>query len=133
MPLKTPATELSPEVMFDPACGLLSMEGECYPENAVAFFAPLLAEMKCALTVGTQKAISAAFRLRYVNSASSRALRRVLVLLDTFAREGGHVVVRWHHEQDDEVSEELGKELIADLHFIEASCETQGAEAGVPV
>jgi len=86
VPLRTAATELTPEIVFDSAGGLLTMQGECYPENPVAFFAPLLVEMQRFLAASAPRTISADFRLRYVNSASSRVLRRVLVLLDAFPR-----------------------------------------------
>jgi len=43
------------------------------------------------------------------------------------------VTVRWLHEQDDEVSEELGRELTADLHFINVSSESLSAGAGLAV
>ena len=40
--LKSERTSVTPEVVFSPAEQLLRIEGECYPENPLPFFNPIL-------------------------------------------------------------------------------------------
>jgi hypothetical protein len=113
------ATTLTPTVDFVPDAGTLWLTGECYPENPTAFFGPLFA----ALERYFRSAPAAEFELRcelaYVNSASSKALRRMFGLLDAMGHHGVRARVLWVHEPDDETMIELGRDLSAGLHFID--------------
>jgi hypothetical protein len=118
-PLRIPSTELTPEVVFDPAENLLSIEGDCYPENPLAFYGPLLEVIQQHLATTAGERFFATFHLRYVNSASTKALARLLRSLDRHGQTGGRVLVRWEHEQEDEVGESLGRELTEELHHLD--------------
>ena len=59
----------------------------------------------------------AVFRLRYANSPSARALRRMVVLLDRAAQRGPDVSVAWEHDDDD--APELVSLLADGLHFLD--------------
>jgi hypothetical protein len=113
-PLSLAPTAATPGVRFAPAEQHLSLEGDCYPENPRAFFAPLLGAL-AAYASGASGAPPAAFladvHLRYVNSASTVALRQLFVELDRLASWGTRVEVRWMYDVDDDVGEELGKDL----------------------
>ncbi len=54
----------------------------------------------------------------YVNSSSTRSLQQLLTLLDSSAREGARVEVRWLVEVDDDAMTELGIDLLSDKHSL---------------
>jgi len=116
--LELPRTAFTPEVTFRYEAGTLAMSGECYPENPAAFFGPLMAAIERHFRAGGGETFDATFRLSYVNSASTKALRRILGILDAMGEHGTIVAVTWEHEVDDDMSSELGEDLAAGLHFI---------------
>jgi hypothetical protein len=112
-PLKLPATSVTPQVTFEPDRGFLSMTGECYPENPTPFFAPVLGAVEGHFRRTTLREFEARFRLSYVNSASTKALRRLFGLLHAMAEHGLVVSVAWEHDPDDDTAVELGEDLAA--------------------
>jgi len=109
--LEIPRTPVTPAVHFAPEQNLLRFEGDCYPENPRLFFAPLLEALDGHLDRANPPEFVADFHLRYVNSASTVALRRLFLRLDRLGQQGGRVLVRWRHDPDDDVNEELGRDL----------------------
>lgn len=116
-PLLLDPTAVTPEVAFLPAEGTLAIRGECYPENPIAFFGQVMAAV--GLHLGTHpERLSVALQLAYVNSASTKAFRKLLVKLDEAAHRGTAVTVAWEHEASDDTMAELGRDLLEDLHFL---------------
>ena len=111
-------TAVTPEVRFDPAGHTLAVVGECYPENPIPFFGQLFAALQVHLS--TQPAqLDVTLRLSYVNSASTKAVRKLLLKLDEAAGRGTHVSVCWEHEVGDETIAELGEDLAEGLHQLD--------------
>jgi hypothetical protein len=111
------ATAVTPEVAFHPAEGTLAIRGECYPESPISFFGQVMAAV--GLHLGTRPArLAVALQLAYVNSASTKAFRKLLVRLDEAAQRGTAVTVAWEHEASDDTMAELGRDLLEDLHFL---------------
>ena len=113
--LQLAATTVTPQVTFDPDRGLLVMSGECYPENPTPFFAPIFAALEGHFRQTTLREFEARLRLSYVNSASTKALRRLFGLLHAMAEHGVIVSVAWQHDPDDDAVAELGEDLAAGL------------------
>jgi hypothetical protein len=111
-------TANTPDVVLQPADGTLHVEGDCYPENPALWFGPIFIAI-AAFTATRPTSLRAVFRLRYVNSASTKALRRLFVLLDRAGQAGVEVAIRWEHDVEDDVAQELGELLAEDLHFID--------------
>jgi hypothetical protein len=112
-PLRIAPAKSTFRVDFDPQ-GRLELTGSSYPEDAVAFFAPLRAWLQAYLAAAPERT---ALRLQvdYVNTSSSKCLLDLLDLLEARHRAGGGVRVEWLYDADDEDMRELGEELAEDL------------------
>jgi hypothetical protein len=122
--LRLDRSAFTPEVVLDPALRTLTLRGECYPENPAPFFTPILAALERCLVQGGPGSFEVTLQLSYVNSASTKALRRLLQRLDGAAERGLHVKVVWEHEASDETMAELGEDLGAGIHFIDLMART---------
>jgi hypothetical protein len=117
--IRLQATNLTPAVTFLPEAGTLWLTGECYPENPTAFFGPIFAALERHFRASTAADFELRCELAYVNSASSKALRRMFGLIDAMGHHGLRGRVLWVHEPDDETMVELGRDLSSGLHFVE--------------
>jgi len=110
--IRARATADTPEVTFDLAANTLSIVGECYPENALDFFGPLLDRLKRHFAKGGVQRFRAHIDIHYVNTMGTKALQNVLACLDAEAAAGADVEVVWLHDPEDDALEELGRYLL---------------------
>ena len=114
------ATSATPEVNFDFAARTLMLKGESYPENAAAFFRPLLLAVEAWLA--DQPAGSSPLQLHvalsYFNSSSTKLLFEFFELLNGFALQGKTCELHWYYDADDDISEEFGQEVSMDFPSI---------------
>lgn len=122
--LQIPPTERSPLVDFDFDQHRLRLEGESYPEDAAAFFGPLIAALdrylKRLRAEPPASALVVDLRLAYFNSSSAKAFMNIFQRLEAAARDGVEVQVNWHHQTDDETMMEFGEDFREDFqaaHF----------------
>lgn len=109
------ATATSPEVDFRYDQRLLIIKGESYPENAAAFYAPIVAQLRDFLGGCSGVEITADIALAYFNSSSTKMLFSIFDTLDHAAMAGNKVIVNWYHDEEDETIFEFGEELQADF------------------
>ncbi|SEP97676.1 protein of unknown function [Pseudomonas sp. NFACC02] len=112
------ATATSPEVDFRFDQHLLSMKGESYPENAAAFYAPIVQQLRAFLDAKEGVTITANIALAYFNSSSTKMLFSIFDALDQSAAAGNRIEVNWYYEEEDETIFEFGEELKADFTSI---------------
>lgn len=112
------ATATSPEVDFRFEQNLLAMKGESYPENAAAFYAPIVQRLREYLSGREDTQITANIALAYFNSSSTKMLFSIFDALDQAAQMGNRVEVNWYHDEEDETIFEFGEELKADFTAI---------------
>ncbi|MCS3468650.1 hypothetical protein M2401_002385 [Pseudomonas sp. JUb42] len=112
------ATATSPEVDFRFDQNLLAMKGESYPENAAAFYAPIVQQLREYLGSREDAQITANIALAYFNSSSTKMLFSIFDALDQAAQMGNRVEVNWYHDEEDETIFEFGEELKADFTAI---------------
>jgi hypothetical protein len=117
--LELSRTNLTPEVSFRPERGVLTLTGECYPENPTAFFGPIFSALERHFRAAPPDEFLLRCELSYVNSASTKALRRLFRLLDAMGQHRVKIRVDWAHEPDDETMIELGRDLSSGLHFLD--------------
>lgn len=117
--LHIPATSTSPEVDFRFDQHALSLKGESYPENAAAFYAPIIEQMRKYLAANTGAEITIDVALTYFNSSSTKMLFSIFDALDQAAQAGSRVLMNWYHDEEDETIAEFGEELKADFRAIE--------------
>jgi hypothetical protein len=121
-----PATKETPEVVVDPSKMSFRLSGESYPENAMAFYAPVRNQLEALLSrPAANDGIEAHFNLRYFNSSSTKLIRGLIGMLHRRAAEGARIVAHWYHDPDDDMMAEFGADLkdefdALDFRLIEA-------------
>lgn len=109
-------TDRSPKVDFDFAAGLLRMEGEAYPEDAAAFFGPLLQALKQFVQeTEADRPVRLDIALSYFNSSSAKALMNLFMVLEDAAAAGRPVMIGWHYQEGDDSLQEAGEDFLADF------------------
>lgn len=121
------ATNESPEIDFRYAENRLSIRGESYPENAMAFYSPVRASLQNYLEA-TSGGIEVDVALRYFNSSSTKIIRMLIGMLNAAAEAGKSVVVRWHHDPEDDMMAEFGLDLKEEFRALSLEC-VDSAEA----
>ena len=112
------ATATSPEVDFRFGENLLSLSGESYPENAAAFYAPVIERLRVYLANCADVVVTVNVTLIYFNSSSTKILFGIFDALDQAASSGNRVLVNWFRDEEDETIREFGEELRTDFTAI---------------
>ena len=119
-PLHIPATASSPEIEFRFDSHELSLRGESFPENAAAFYGPVIAALREFLALpDDDHTLLVEVSLTYFNSSSTKMLFTLFDLLDQSASAGRRVVLNWLHDTEDDTIREFGEELMADFHHLD--------------
>lgn len=111
-------TTVTPEIRFLPAEHRLVVAGECYPENPLPFFSPLLSTLKHYFETHKPTQFEAQMQLQYINSASTMSLRSLFSLLNDAGERGTDIRVLWAYDAEDDAIEELGVDLVEDFHNV---------------
>ena len=114
-PLFIAASPTSPEVDFRFDQHTLSIKGESYPENAAAFYGPVIARVKAYLDQCSDAEITVHVSLAYFNSSSTKMLFSFFEALNEAAMAGNQVRLNWYHDEDDDTILEFGQELQDDF------------------
>jgi hypothetical protein len=114
-PLFIAASPTSPEIDFRFDQHTLSIKGESYPENAAAFYGPLIARVQAYLEGCKDAAITVNVSLAYFNSSSTKMLFSFFEALNDAAMAGNQVRLNWYHDEDDDTILEFGQELQDDF------------------
>lgn len=113
--LRAARTAVTPEIVFSRAENKLLIDGECYPENPLPFFTPIVGAIKAHLESHRPGQFDAHMRLQYVNSASTKGLQTIISVLNDAGLQGTNVNVYWTHDPEDDAMEELGQDLVEDF------------------
>ncbi|WP_028225318.1 DUF1987 domain-containing protein [Paraburkholderia ferrariae] len=113
------ATATSPEIDFRFDQNVLALRGESYPENAAAFYAPVMEALNAWLAGCAQAEITVEVTLTYFNSSSTKMLFSLFDALDRAACAGNRVAVNWYRDEEDEMILEFGEELQTDFTAIQ--------------
>ncbi|MEI7344904.1 DUF1987 domain-containing protein [Dickeya chrysanthemi] len=128
-------TASTPTVDFRFDVHQLSLSGESYPENAAAFYGPLIEQVqrylqnrlvqnrlvqnRLAATAGQPAPINVHVSLPYFNSSSTKMLFSLFNILDKAAQQQLPIALHWYYDQDDDIAEEFGQELHIDFPALE--------------
>ena len=116
---KIEATKHTPEVYFDAANNVLSMQGESYPENVDQISKPLFSWLTNYLAqANPDQALTVKIELAYFNSSSSKMLLDLFDCLEEAAAKGDKITVNWIYEADNDSAEEFGEEFKEDLEAL---------------
>lgn len=102
-------TEDTPKVIFDPENKIYEISGRSLPEDVVTFFQPVL-DWLDELRENPKKEIEFDIKLEYFNTASSKQILDIFLMLDEMYKEGSRVRVNWYYSELDEDLGEAGEE-----------------------
>lgn len=91
----------TPRVDFDPATGVMRLEGESHPEDAASFYAPLILWID-GLVSGPPRAVTLELRLTFFSAATRPQLLALLRGLRKWASRGAEVRASWFIDPGDE-------------------------------
>jgi hypothetical protein len=99
-PLILQETGETPKVNFDLINGLLLISGRSLPENAVAFYKPLIDWVDHALLEAEGLSPLVELKLEYFNTASSKQLAKLLLKIEEY-KDRHAITIRWYYEKED--------------------------------
>lgn len=104
------ATEKTPKVNFDPNKGEFEITGKAIPQDAEAFFGPILQWMEEYVTQAAAKT-NVNLNLEYFNISASKRILFVLYKLNELVDKGKQVHVTWHYVESDDDMKEVGQDF----------------------
>lgn len=113
-PIHHEATLSTPTIHFDPAQQRLHISGESYPENAIAFYEPLINSIAEYLNQPAA-ALTIKLNVRYLNTSSVKSLMDIFDIAEEAHCKGQAVVVYWYHDAEDDRSLQIAEEFSEDL------------------
>jgi hypothetical protein len=116
--------EDTPLVKLNKEEGIFEISGKSMPEDVVFFYQPVLDWMQQYKADPLQRTVFD-FKLIYFNTASSKLILDLLMMLEEIREEGHEVLVRWHSPVTDEDMQEAGEEY-ADMTELEFEHLTYG-------
>ncbi len=104
------ASEDTPTIILDKGANIFSMTGRSLPEDVVTFYKPTLDWLN-AYGENPNAEMNFDIKLEYFNTASSKLLLDILMVLDSIAEEkSSKITVNWHFDKDDDDMQEAGEE-----------------------
>ena len=103
-------TEDAPRVYFDAENGTLEITGRSLPENVNVYYHPII-EWALQYVKNPQAKTKIDFKLEYLNSASSKKILELLVILKQLQSMGHELEVNWYHKYEDEDMFEEGRDF----------------------
>lgn len=91
--------ETTPAVTFDSENNIFEISGYSHPEDAVAFYFPILDWLKIYEECPNIQT-DFHFKFRYYNTASAKEIFRIVSSLEEAAKKS-KVTVHWHYEEED--------------------------------
>jgi len=107
--LKIAQSDDSPEILLDQEEGRFEISGKSLPEDVVDFYQPVLDWLKV-YQKNPNTTTELQLKLIYFNTASSKMILDILMILEEMVEEGKQVLVRWLSLDSDEDMQEAGQE-----------------------
>lgn len=99
----------SPKVSFTHNLGKLEISGKSLPEDVSAFYRPIL-DWLVQYSQKPHHETEFTFKLTYFNTASSKLILDILLILEKMHENGEKVLVNWYYPEYDEDMREAGLE-----------------------
>lgn len=109
-PLILDTTDSTPAVYLDKSTGKFEISGRSLPEEALAFYQPVLEWINRYLD-DPNESTTFVFKMDYINSASIRALNDILTLLEKLFLKGNKLNIEWKYNIDDSELRDTGEEF----------------------
>jgi len=105
----SPQTDDCPEIILDKSENNFLLRGKSLPEDVNSFYAPVLEWLENYARNPNEKT-SLDFMLSYFNTASSKLILDILLILEEISNGGRKVQVNWHYPEYDEDLHQAGLE-----------------------
>jgi hypothetical protein len=120
-PIFIKATDVSPEVIFNPGDKKYSISGWSRPESPSKFYTPV---MKWINDNGESQLNDSVvnFKIEYFNTPSARVLREILDQLEALHKKGVKVGVNWYYDDEsskEEFEYEFAQGLTIPINFVQ--------------
>jgi len=107
--IKIEGQEDTPKIVFDPSNDIFEISGRSLPEDAAMFYEPIIEWLQnYSQTPNDHTELH--IKLNYFNTASSKLLLDILMILEEMVEEGKSCTIKWFYDEDDEDMEEAGEE-----------------------
>ena len=108
----------SPQVKFMGEDGKMEISGKSLPDDVFSFYKPILGWLNN-YAVHPKPVTEFSFKLTYFNTASSKLILDILIILEKIRVDGKEVIVNWYYPVYDEDMKEAGEEYseMVDIHF----------------
>lgn len=112
------STDDNPEIIFDKENKLFRIEGKSLPEDVNTFYAPTLGWLEQYVLDPLPETVLS-FKFNYFNTASSKKILDILLILEDLFNKGSKVLIKWYYPEYDEDMKEAGEEYseMTDLPF----------------
>ena len=100
-------TPKTPEIIFDPEEGTLSMKGRSIPENSLAFYEPIFAAID-AYTSSPKPLTKVLLYFEYFSTSSSKCILDIFKKFEGIHKAGHEVNITWYYEDRDENMRDAG-------------------------
>ena len=114
--LSIPGTQSTPAIEGNWSSGVLSMQGDSYPENSFELFQQVIDWVDSYLAQA-MRPLTLELRLLYLNTSSIKAMMDIFDLLEDAHRDGKPVAVNWRYDPRNERVAELAEEFKEDCTF----------------
>ena len=104
-----------PEVDFKFSRHHLALRGESFPENALAFYGPIISSLMDYLGATRDQDITVDIELRYFNSSSTKILLNMFRMFDQASSNDNKVFLNWYHDPEDDTVLEFGNDVAQDF------------------
>ncbi len=112
-------SEKTPEIILDSNKRVLSIRGNCLPENIRNLSREVLEKLEvyykenitASASERDKSVFRVIFRLGYFNSASAKFIADVIILSADYAKKGCNLKIYWYYDEDDHDMLEAGEEM----------------------
>ncbi|HBB99983.1 MAG TPA: hypothetical protein DC032_05205 [Pseudomonas sp.] len=111
-----PGSQSTPAIQSDWEKGIVSMQGDSYPENSYELFHQVFEWIERFLGESAHP-LNLELRLLYLNTSSIKAMMDIFDLLEAAYQEGRQVAVNWYYDIRNERVVELAEEFKEDCTF----------------
>ena len=115
-PLNIVGSQSTPTILCNSDSGVMTMQGDSYPENSFEFFSEVISWVEQFLQHATLP-LQLELRLIYMNTSSVKAMMDIFDVLEAAHEQGRLVSVCWYYDPENERVVELAEEFKEDCSF----------------
>ena len=91
----------TPGIILDAKKKIFKMTGKACPEDAIGFYEPIIDWLEL-YSISPNEETIFEFKLSYYNTASSKALLKIMQFMERLKEKGVTVKIKWFYYEDDE-------------------------------